>query len=168
VKKIELANGRGVALVDDEDYDWLNQHRWSFQIRVPGRPSSGGYAMRWAGGRNLTMHRELMDSPPGLEVDHRNGDGLDNQRANLRVATRSLNGFNKQHARADSSSGVLGVCPFRRTGKWHAQIMKDRRRVHLGYFDDLYRAVLARRDAELKYFGEVTPATQTWLAENAA
>jgi len=162
-KEIALVNGHGVALVDEEDYEELNQHRWYFQKTKKG----DGYAIRSRAGVTLSMHRVIMQFPAGL-VDHRNGNKLDNRRENLRVATYSLNAFNLQRAGAKSRSGAVGVTWDTDHSQWRAKIRKNGRLFHLGYFDGIGDAVVARRDAEMKYYGEVTPATQKWLAENAA
>lgn len=93
---------RAVTVVDDEDYAELSRYRWSLHNR--------GYACRWspAANRQVLMHRTLMRPPPGLVVDHINGNKLDNRRENLRVVTQAQNARNAK-VRADSSSGVPGV-----------------------------------------------------------
>ena len=85
MKEIPLTQGE-VALVDDEDYEWLNQWRWYV---LKARHTF--YAVRFDGGRTQSMHREIMCNPVGKEVDHSDMDGLNNQRINLRIATRSQN-----------------------------------------------------------------------------
>jgi hypothetical protein len=95
------------------------------------------------------MHRELLSAPAGLEVDHINGDKLDNRRANLRLATI---GQNRQNAarRKDNTSGVKGVSWKRGENKWRARIVVDGKERHLGLFDrleDAERAVRTGREA---------------------
>jgi hypothetical protein len=89
----------------------------------------------------------------GMDIDHINGDRADNRVANLRTATRSQNLSNK---RMDdrNTSGVTGVSWYKAYGKWNAQIHVQRKRINLGYFESLEDAAAARRDAEVKYFGE--------------
>lgn len=84
-KDILMRWGRTVR-VDDNDFDWLNSYRWSVTL---------WYAATTIGGRSVYMHRLIMDPPEGLVVDHRNGDGLDDRRSNLRIVTRSENSRNR-------------------------------------------------------------------------
>ena len=161
MKEIALASGKGVALVDDEDYELVANRAWYYHA---------GYARSSVhqDGRivGTLMHRLVMGLPPE-GVDHRDGDRLNNQKANLRPASRSLNAFNMRSARSDNHAGVLGV-GVRSGGKWQARITKDGRTYSLGYFSEIRDAVAAREFGELALFGEVTAATQAWLAVNAA
>lgn len=117
------AAGR-VALVDDEDYDLVMQYRWNAWERAnrPGR-KDGPYAqasLYLGGGRTTTirMHCLIMGSPG---VDHKNSDGLDNTRANLRLATSLQNGAN-QRPNLGTSSIYKGVSRHKLTGKWQVNI----------------------------------------------
>lgn len=90
MKTIELTHGN-VALVDDEDYAFLNQFKW--------HTTTDGYAARnvkagkgkW---RLLMMHRVIMNTPKGMDTDHRDHDTMNNQKDNLRICTRSQNNIN--------------------------------------------------------------------------
>lgn len=85
------------ALVDDADYEWLSARRWYL--------GSGGYA--WTGGwcavkkrpKAVFMHKLLAEAPSGHVVDHIDGDPMNNQRSNLRVASRSENALNNPSRR---------------------------------------------------------------------
>jgi hypothetical protein len=132
----KIAAGR-VALVDDADYELVSRYRWHIVLK---RSRSGQYespyaqtSIRRPDGRwtTIKMHNVIMDSKG---VDHRNRDGLDNQRANLRVATQSQNAAN-QGPRVGTSS-YKGVSWTTRNQKWCAQIgtgLRGRVRF-LGYF----------------------------------
>jgi len=95
MREIPLTNGK-VALVDDSDYEWLAQRKWSYQ---KGSKYTG-YAVRtdYSAERpkTLSMHGEIVKPAAGLEVDHINHDGLDNRRANLRAVTHSENMRNQR------------------------------------------------------------------------
>ena len=80
------------------------------------------------------LHREILPPPPGLLVDHINGDRLDNRRSNLRTATPSQNNANSRDR--PRKSGFRGVYPHRPTGRWIAQVSVAGRPQHLGIFDD--------------------------------
>jgi len=93
-KTISLSQGK-VARVDEEQFEWLNAWKWCAH---KGRNT--WYAVRrdYSGDKPkmVSMHRLLLGPPPGMETDHRNGDGLDNRRSNLRACTRRQNQMNKR------------------------------------------------------------------------
>lgn len=147
MKSIPLPCGREV-LVDDADYNSLSRYRWWY--------SGKGYARRTE--RNATgrttfyMHRELMQCPDHLQVDHVNGNGLDNRRKNLRICTRSQNGSHRTHV-PYGVSGYLGIAWRRDRSKWQATITVDHRTVYLGIFVDLCEAVRIRDEASSRMCG---------------
>lgn len=109
------------------------------------------------GTKNMRMHRLIMQRMLGRElerrefVDHINGNGLDNRRENLRLATNSQNLANKG-APISNTSGIKGVS--RHGKKWQAKIKGDGRQIHLGLFVDILDAARAYNEAALKYHGE--------------
>ena len=150
MKKIPLSQGKA-ALVDQDDYGYLSQFKWKF---------SDGYAKRTVylgGGRakprykTVSMHRLLADCPNGKEVDHINGNGLDNRKKNLRVCTHAQN-MKNQGIRKNNTTGVKGVC--RKRNKFIANIWLKGKLKHLGTFEKKHDAAQARREAERKYHGE--------------
>tara|TARA_R110000765_G_scaffold45787_1_gene94617 strand:+ start:52 stop:537 length:486 start_codon:yes stop_codon:yes gene_type:complete len=101
---------------------------------------------------NKLLHRVIMGEPDGMDIDHIDGDRLNNRRSNLRICTRQQNGMNLKISKKNKS-GVKGVSWHKDLNKWHAQIQCNKK-IHLGYFDDFYEAVRVRQEAEEKYFGE--------------
>ena len=99
------------------------------------------------------LHRIIMDEPEDLVVDHINGDILDNCRNNLRIVTRQQNNMN-QGISKNNKSGVSGVHWNKTNDKWRAKIAYKYKDIHLGCFEKLEDATKARKDAEMKYFGE--------------
>ena len=99
------------------------------------------------------MHRELLPVPPGFETDHIDGNGLNNQKDNLRISTRSQNAANSK-IRVGGSSEFKGVAWNKRCRKWRATIGVERQVKHLGLFKIEEKAALAYNTAALKYFGE--------------
>lgn len=134
---IQLSQGKH-AIVDDADFEWLNQWKWCFD---------SGYAVRRLGVRKIKMHRLINQTPVGNDTDHINRNKLDNRRANLRTATRSENRFNSSLP-SNASSGYKGVGIHSLTKKWRAQISVNGKRQHLGLFDTIDEAIKARRKAE--------------------
>ena len=127
-------------LVDDTDLDIAHAYRWQL--------SSTGYAHRIAridGKRRMvSFHRLITNAPQGLEVDHINGDRLDNRRSNLRFVTRKQNSQNLHRARPESRSGIRGV-RFARGGRWRAYAYVDGREINLGKFGTAEEADAAAR-----------------------
>ena len=151
-RKISLGEGEWTIL-DVEDYYRYGNFKWSL----------GGYKKNFyavAGIRNkdgefeiVRLHRAIMNPPEGRVVDHRNGDGLDNRRENLRIATKSENICNSRK-RTNTSSRFIGVSFDKRSGLWHAYITHCRKRKFLGYFDSEIDAAKAHDAAAKKYHGE--------------
>ncbi len=152
MKLISLTKGR-VAVVDDEDYERLSVFKWYFEER-PGRKT--GYAGR--GQRIGTkvvqyrMHREILDVPKGLQVDHRNGDGLDNRRQNLRLATHGQNVSNSPGRPERRASRFKGVFPS--GPNWRVQIVAQGKRYRLGSFCNADLAAAVYDHAALALHGE--------------
>jgi hypothetical protein len=84
--------------------------------------------------RKIHLHRAIMGDPDGLEIDHIDGDGLNNRRANLRAATHGQNQRNRG-AQSNNSSGFKGVSWDKPTGKWRAQIEVNGKNKHLGRYN---------------------------------
>lgn len=147
MKRIALTRGK-YALVDDCDFDELSKFKWQF---------NSGYASRkiWRNGKsaNVYMHRILLNFPSGIEIDHINGDKLDNRRGNLRLATR-LQNIGNNGIRRDNTSGVRGVSWMSSLNKWRAYIAKNGKQIHLGIFERKEEAKRAYNLAALQYFGE--------------
>lgn len=137
-REIELSRGR-VAIVDDEDYSMLNRWKWSF---------NGTYATCGRYGTTRYLHRILMLSPPkGMDVDHINGDALDNRRENLRVVTHQKNCVNRHRLHANNKSGYNGVFWDAKAGSWRAYIDRGKR-IYLGRHKTKEEAIAARLEAE--------------------
>ena len=154
VDAVAIPIGRGLfALVDPEDRQRVTRHRWRAQ-----RLGKTFYAYRCVreGGvpRHEFMHRFLLGLPKGEPgVDHANGNGLDNRRANLRVASKAENGRNRG-PNCNNTSGYKRVCWHKGAGKWLASIQVDRRQISLGLYDDPIDAAIAYDLAAIEHHGE--------------
>lgn len=134
MKNIHLANGKGIATVDDADYRDVRSHGWC--LMTGGGAKKKRYAManvkQGGGWRRVLMHRFIMRASPTERIDHIDGDGLNNTRGNLRLSTAGQNQHNSGPRRG--SSRFKGVSWSRAAGKWLAQIMANRKRKYLGIF----------------------------------
>ena len=137
-----------VLLLDERDAYLLEAFNW---FVVPMRNT---YYVRRNVARGVVayMHRDIMEPPDGWVVDHIDGDGLNNRRANLRIATNGQNQAN-QRLRLNNTSGFKGVSWVPRRQRWHAYINKEGRRSHLGYFTDLEDARAAYAAASVALHG---------------
>lgn len=150
MKTIELSKqgkykGMYVAIVDDEDYEWLNSYRWCFDGRyVQRRNKKEGH---------VRMHFMIMNPPDGKGVDHRNSNGLDNRRINLRICSQWNNSQNMSKHR-DSSSKYKGLSRNKNKTKWVARINFNYKHVTIGDFVDETEAAKAYDKKAKELYGE--------------
>jgi HNH endonuclease/AP2 domain-containing protein len=154
IAKIPLTKGK-VAIVDADDYDWLIEWRWSAH-KSRGRWDGAHRNARCselAGKRSkVSMARQILNAPNGVEVDHINGDVFDNRRANLRLATHSENARNRTAAK-NNASGFKGVRWLPKIQKWQARISANKKEYHLGCFDSPEEASAAYDAAATEMHG---------------
>lgn len=144
-KEIRLTNGN-ITLVSDSWYEYLSQSTW-YSNSITGYVSRKGHLCK-----PEYMHRVITNAPKGMNVDHINGNKLDNRVENLRLATPSENVQNKKRKR-NNQSGYKGVSYYY-AGKWRARIDVDGHEINLGYYDDKEDAAHAYDEAARHYFGE--------------
>lgn len=134
-------------IFDEDDFDLVSPYCWNSY--------NNGYIWSSKAGQNIALHRLIMQNELGekLYVDHINHDPSDNRKCNLRVVTHLDNMHNLKRSEKNTS-GVTGVYLNKRTERWYAQIVVDRKTFNLGTYADFSDAVAARKAAEEKYFGQ--------------
>lgn len=134
----------GKTQVDDEDYDMLNKYTWHakqshnvlYVVRKPWKSPT------------ILMHRVILNTPDDMEIDHIDGNGLNNQKKNLRNVNHRENAQNRHQVRKKTSR-FTGVDWYKDRGKWRAQIRLGGNSVHLGLFK-------IEEDARMAYVSAVT------------
>ena len=151
MQKIPLTQGM-VALVDDEDFEYLHKYKWCLSYGF-----KTDYAKRgmFKDGKHITlrMHRIILNAPLGIEVDHINGNGLDNRRCNLRLCTTKQNRQNRKLL-AHNTSGFIGVSYRKDNKKWQASIYMNNKQKHLGFFSIKENAAFAYNKVAHEIRGE--------------
>lgn len=163
MKEIPLTQGK-VALVDDADYEWLNQWKWTLSYSKRGE-AKRFYAITsvWCGAGSkrkwFSMHRLIAGATdPKVRVDHRDRDGLNNRRANIRIANATENARNKTKSllrgKRPVTSAYLGVCRRADRPGFIAQISVKGRVIRLGVFRTAEVAARIYDIAACTFFGE--------------
>ena len=155
MKTIPLTQSK-VALVDDTDYDFLSKYNWC-AAKTIGRSY---YAVRGSLISDLRqgcihMHRIILNAPKGVEVDHRDGNSLNNQRSNLRLCTHGENQRN-QGLHHNNTTGFKGVRLDRRAiqNPYNARIQINNKEIHIGCYKTAEKAARAYDTTALKYHGD--------------
>ncbi len=143
---------RMVTIVDEEDYAYLNQWKWH-TLKVEKLCYAARSIKQGKGSNQILMHRQLLDVPKGKEIDHKDGDGLNNCRSNLRICNHQQNHFNLRN-RINTSSIYKGVYWDKDKRRWRATLVVGGEKKRLGRFKDELQAALAYNQAATVYFGE--------------
>jgi hypothetical protein len=140
------------VLIDSEDYDLIKEYTWNIS-----NDGWNDYAKTeiWKGGRKKIYMHQLIMGTKGTKylVDHKNCNGLDNRRSNLRICDNSGNGANRRIV-SNNTSGMKGVSWNMQAGKWRVKVVKNGRDHHCGYFDDLIEGAKAYDKKAIELFGE--------------
>lgn len=164
MKKIKLSKrgsknrGLYVTLVDDDDYVWLNKYDWHIT-----KNKNFCYVKTYINGKGTLMHRLIMNATnPKNFIDHEDGNGLNNQKANIRTATYSQNGANRKGWGTSQYLGVSLEIKKRKNKNgdtvkykyWRSKLRKDNKIVFNKQFKTEVQAALAYNNAALKYHGK--------------
>jgi len=149
MKEIPLTQGYK-AIVDDEDYEELSKYKWYYSSSGACRDTTGRDGRK----KHIHMSRQIMKAPAHLEVDHKDGNRLDNRRSNLRLCTHAQNLMNQKPQQRMHSSVYKGTSWSKVVHKWHSYIKFEQYRYHLGYYESEAQAAAAYDLAAVHFFGE--------------
>lgn len=137
------------AIVDDDDFAIISQLKWYRSGKYVVANIKNEIGVR----KQISMHRLITNCRHGFYVDHIDGDGLNNQRKNLRVCTPLENAKNRCMSKANRS-GYKGVSYCKTTKKWYASIKSNKKSINLGYHESPQSAYEAYKSAAYKLHGE--------------
>lgn len=154
MKLIPLTQGK-FTKIDDEDFERVSQYKWHYSSKRLG--SLIGCVKRHCVQNGkiylMRLHRFIISVPDDMQVDHIDGDALNNQKSNLRICTPAQNCMNKRFEPKRNTSGFKGVSLHKPTGRWRARVKLDRKERHVGLFDSPIEAARAYDEMAVKCFG---------------
>lgn len=141
MKIIELTQGKS-TIIDDDDFAILNSLKWYY---FRNKKKNTGYAMTTIGRQNILMHRLIMNlsKKDKIVVDHIDGDGLNNQKSNLRIVSLSENSSNRNFQK-NNTSGYIGISWDKSRSKWMAQVISKGKVIFGKRFDTKEEAIESR------------------------
>ncbi|RPI95541.1 MAG: hypothetical protein EHM40_03005 [Chloroflexi bacterium] len=153
MKMIPLSQGKS-AIVDDEDYEGLMRWKWgAHYVRKYNEWSVVRSEHKLTGRKFIYIHRQIMNAPGGMEVDHKDGNRFNNQKSNLRLCSHQQNMFNRRPQKG-SVSIYKGVSWHKGNQKWQARITVSGKPIHLGYYGSEIEAAKTYDDSAIKYYGD--------------
>jgi hypothetical protein len=156
MKQIDVSTQKhpdAITMVDDSDFKSLMDCKCRWSASNYSRNSKTIYVTARIDGKRVPMHRVILNAPDGMEVDHIDGNGLNNQRSNLRLVTTQQNSWNRG-IKSTNKSGYKGVCFRKASNMWRSSIWLNGKYISLGSFFCLIKAAKAYDTAAIKYFGE--------------
>ena len=145
------------AVIDKADLPKLKaiNVNWNAMEDYTVKKEKKYYVVATHEGKSILLHRQLIECPKDHVIDHRNGNGLNNRRSNLRILNRSQNAINRRGAEKRSKSGVLGVSWRKRSGKWRARVKVHGKSFYEREFVNIEDAERAVKQARIEAFNSL-------------
>ena len=145
--------------IDIEDLEKVKKYYWH-------KEGDGGFTsyLPMENGKQIKLHRYIMDCCDGYVVDHINHDRFDNRKSNLRIVS-TMDNLKNVPLKSNNTSGCPGVCWNKNKQKWIVRITVNKKVIYLGYYINFEDAVKVRKNAEEKYFGEYSYDNSMKLSE---
>lgn len=137
-------------IIDTEDFPKINKFNSTWHIKDVDSKYGQCFKREKGKGRTIKAHRLITEAPKGQHVDHINHNTLDNRKCNLRLVSIAENQQNRLGAQSNSKSGIRGVVWNIQAGKWVARLTINKKRIHLGYFNNIIIAEKAVKEARKK------------------
>ena len=161
MKEIKLSQfgknrGKFVALVSDEDYELLKNKKWfAHKSRYNYYVETHEYDINGRQKKTIKMHRLIMNVPDDFQVDHIDGNTLNNQRHNLRICNHSQNMMHRERVMNKQYTSIYrGVCFHKHQKKYYAMVNHNHKRYYSRYFEKEICAALEHDEMAKKYHGE--------------
>ena len=139
------------AVISLDDVEKCSKHRWHRHFSNRNKK----YVVTHINKKMVRLHRIILEFyDMTLDIDHKDGNGLNNKRDNLIIATRQQNMMNQRKLPSNNTSGYMGVTFNKESEKWDAQLKFNGKHIYLGSFFNIEDAIIARRNGELEYFKE--------------
>lgn len=145
---IKLTNSKLFAIIDEDDYLLIAAYDWWLR-----KDEFRNYVQTKIGRDSICIHQLILPAKQGFIIDHKDHNGLNNQRNNLRYATQEQNSFNRR-MRLDNSSGYKGVSWAETSKKWRVQLQAGGTKRNGGLHNTKEEAALAYNKLAIRYFGE--------------
>lgn len=159
-------SGENRAIIDDEDYEKVSKHSWQV-LKRPTKYKNKKYVRSTFYFKNnqktMLLHRFVLNAPNDLQVDHINGDTLDNRKENLRLCTHNQNQMN-QKIQIRNKYGYKGIKTH--GDKWVARIGKDGKGIYIGIYGTKEEAAIAYNKKSIELFGEYANLNKVKFAED--
>lgn len=142
MKKIPLSKygrknkGKYFALIDDEDFEAINKIDWC----CTGHYGVCDYAHARIKGKLISMHRYILKSDKGEYTDHKNRNGLDNRKENLRICSQSQNQYNRKK-QVNNTSGFKGISWHKKSKKWQVNLRIPGKQLYFGLYSNKEKAL---------------------------
>lgn len=151
--KYNLSGDYGIGYLENNEEFYFDLEDYALIKDIYWNKTNAGYLRGYKNKTKKWIHRMVINKKENEVIDHINRNRLDNRKENLRICTQQENTFNSNLSK-NNTSGIIGVYLRKDTKKWDSKLMLDRKSISLGCYNTKEEAIIARLNAEIKYFGK--------------